>query len=272
VLLLEEVLVFVPQVHDAGHVHLVVGGEHGGGILRVLEAAGDGLAQARHLHALLARRVLGGDGRAGEGGRFGGGGGFRRGGGAGHILLHHAAVAAGAFDLFAREAGLGHRLLRGGRILHVAARRRRLGAGVGLRGGGARRGLGLLFLGSGRGARAFGDGGEERVDSHGFAFGGDDFAQGPGGGGGDLHGHLVGFQFAEHLVERHLVARLLEPGRDGRLGDAFPERGDADFDAHVSSLPSSALHSRAPAVVPCGWTRARWRARPRPGGPRRRAA
>ena len=56
VALLEAVPMGLPQGHDLGHVHLVEGGEHGGGVLRLApEAAGDGLAQARHLHLLLAR-------------------------------------------------------------------------------------------------------------------------------------------------------------------------------------------------------------------------
>ena len=58
VLLLEDVLVLVAQVHDRLHVHLVVGGQHRGGVLRILEALGDRLAQARHLHALFAAGIF----------------------------------------------------------------------------------------------------------------------------------------------------------------------------------------------------------------------
>ena len=53
-LLLERVLVAGAQGHDRGHVDLVEGRQHGGGILRVLEAPRDGLAQPRHRNALLA--------------------------------------------------------------------------------------------------------------------------------------------------------------------------------------------------------------------------
>jgi hypothetical protein len=56
VLLLEHVLVLLAQRHHRAHVDLVEGREHGGGVLRVLEAARDGLAQPRHAHALFARR------------------------------------------------------------------------------------------------------------------------------------------------------------------------------------------------------------------------
>ena len=74
VLLLEQVLVLVAQRHHRAHVDLVEGREHGGGVLRLLEAARDGLAQPRHLHALLARGVVGGRRRA----HLDGGGGLRR--------------------------------------------------------------------------------------------------------------------------------------------------------------------------------------------------
>ena len=62
-LLLENILVAGTQAHDLGHVDLVEGRQHGGGILRFLEAARDGLAQLRHFHALFARRIIDGRGR-----------------------------------------------------------------------------------------------------------------------------------------------------------------------------------------------------------------
>ena len=115
-------------------------------------------AEAGHLDPLLARRVLGGDGGAGEGGgRRRRAAGFGRGGdGAGHVFLHHAAVAAGALDLIAGEAGLGHRLLGGGRVFHVLAGGCRRGAGAGAGAGSA---LGAA-AGAGGGACAFGHDGE----------------------------------------------------------------------------------------------------------------
>ena len=59
VLLLEEILVFRALRDQRRHVDLVEGREHGGDALRLLEPARDGLAQPRHLHALLARGVVG---------------------------------------------------------------------------------------------------------------------------------------------------------------------------------------------------------------------
>ena len=60
VLLFELVLVFVTQLHDAAHIRLIIGGKHGSGILRFLQATGDRLAQASHLDALFAGRIIGG--------------------------------------------------------------------------------------------------------------------------------------------------------------------------------------------------------------------
>jgi hypothetical protein len=44
--------------HHRGHVDLVEGRQHRGGVLRVLQAARDGLAQPRHVNAFLARGVI----------------------------------------------------------------------------------------------------------------------------------------------------------------------------------------------------------------------
>ena len=59
VLLLEGVLVAGAHRHHLGHVDLVEGGQHRGGVLRVLEAARDRLAKLRHPHPLLAGAVVG---------------------------------------------------------------------------------------------------------------------------------------------------------------------------------------------------------------------
>ena len=93
--LLEGVLVLVAQRHDRAHVHLVEGGQHGGGVLGLLQPARDGLAQAGHAHPLLAlvqlaRRSAGRRARGGVGGA-----GLQRGQG---VALGDAAVLAGAGD------------------------------------------------------------------------------------------------------------------------------------------------------------------------------
>src|SRR4051794_9180794 len=53
VAILERLLVALPERHDAGHVHLVEGGEHGRGALHFNEAPRDRGAPLRHAHALL---------------------------------------------------------------------------------------------------------------------------------------------------------------------------------------------------------------------------
>ena len=72
-LLLEQVLVLAAQGHQRRHVDLVEGREHGGGVLRILEAPRDGLAQLGHFHAFFARSVVGGGRRADGDGRGRGG-------------------------------------------------------------------------------------------------------------------------------------------------------------------------------------------------------
>jgi hypothetical protein len=104
VLLLERLTVLRAQRHRRRHVHLVEGGQHRGGVLRLLQPRRDGAAQAGHLHPLLAvlhrpRRLRGGW----RGGR-------RRGAvqEGEHVALGDAAVLAGAL---AERLG-GYALLR----------------------------------------------------------------------------------------------------------------------------------------------------------------
>ena len=239
VLLLEGVLVFVAQVHDALHVHLVIGGQHRGGVLRVLEAAGDGGAQPRHLHPLFPRRVLGRDrcaggrGRGGRGRSHGRGGGGRGGGGLGDVFLHHPPVAAGAGDLIGGQALFRHRLLGRRRVFHILAFGQRFGSGAG--------GIDLFgldaFLRGSRGARgAFGHDGKAGLGIDRAALGRDDLGQHTGDGRGDLDGDLVRLKLTQHLVHGDRVARLLEPGGDGRLGHAFAQRGHHHVDILASHL------------------------------------
>ncbi len=97
VLLEEQVFVFVAQGHHLGHVDLVVGGQHGGGVLAVLEALGDGLAQTGHFDPFFAGGLIGGHRRArggGCGGRFCAA--FK---GLQHVLFHDATILAGPRDI-----------------------------------------------------------------------------------------------------------------------------------------------------------------------------
>ena len=112
VLLLEGFAIILPELHHRAHIHVVERGEHGGGVLRLLQPLGDGQAQPRHAHALLARGVVRCERRAGRGRRFrlrlalqqrlGGVGDARnrRGGTLGeHVRLQHLAAAARAFHV-----------------------------------------------------------------------------------------------------------------------------------------------------------------------------
>ncbi len=259
VLLLEQVAILGPQRHDMAHVHLVEGGQHRGAVLRLLEAAGDGLTQPRHRHALLARLVVRRRGRAcgrrrrrrgqarGKGRHP-----FNRGQ---RIRLGDAPVLAGAGDPARLDAGLGERLAR--------RRRGHAGAGAGV----AR--LAQPDGGRARGDRPCGPGldvgragidrspvvlahhrGAVRLDraEHGADIdrgavldrdGGDDAR----GRGRDLQRHLVGFQFDQRLVGPDEIADLLEPLADGRLGHRFTEGGNANFGRHCSVSGPAVGHS-----------------------------
>ena len=206
VLLQELVFVFVPKVHDRAHVHLIIRGQHGGGVLRVLQAARDGLAQARHPHPFLPRRVFGGDGRTG---RLGRGGGWRgsRGDWGGLRLDAARGFRQYVGFRFAAAGGLGG----GGRLRLFLFLRRFLSFG----GGGGR----------GAGAQRSEDG----VEADGLSFLGDDLVDRSRGGSGHFDRDLVGFQLADRLIRRDAVAGLLEPLGDSRLCDAFAKRWHLDF-------------------------------------------
>ncbi len=232
-LLLEDVLVLLRRRHDVGHVHLVEGGQHGRRVLRLLEAGRDGLAEPRHLHAFLARAVVAGGarlnrrgGRLRLRGRFG-------------IFLGDAAAAAGAFDLRDIEIVFGGDAAHGRRRLGIGGLRRRFR--FGFRGFGFRFRLGLgffwLFLPGGRSgclALAFADLAQERADLDRLAVLDHDFAEHAGSGRRHFDRHLVGLELDQRLIRRHLIARLLEPLRDGRLRHRFAQRGHANFRRHSS--------------------------------------
>ena len=61
---------------------------------------------------------------------------------------------------------------------------------------------------------------------------GEDLGERPGGGRGNLEGHLVGFELGDRFVGGDRFARPLQPLRDGRLGDRFTEARDLDFGRH----------------------------------------
>ena len=251
----------------AGHVHLVVGGEHGGGVLRLLEPAGDGLAQAGHLHPLLAGGVLG-ERPASAGSRR------ARAPARARARRRVGASARSTSSFMIRpsrpvpstcggvEAAVGHQLVGRGGVLDVARRgrgRRRVGGG-GAGGGDRRR--------PSAGGAAAGDAAELAAGLHGGAVLGVDLGERAAGGRGHLDRDLVGLELAEHLVLGDRVADLLEPGRDRRLGDALAEGRDHDLDRLL--VGRRRLRRRSAAALPAALGGRRLRRRRRRASRRRR--
>ena len=147
VLLLEQFLVLIAHGHHRAHVDLVEGRQHRGGVLRLLQAARDGLAQPRHLHALFARGVVGRRRRADLTAAAVCATGWARRGALDrrhHVALGDAAVLAGALDVGRVDAGFGGNLAHRRRQRHIA------GSGRG------RRGLASAGFGAARGGAAGG--------------------------------------------------------------------------------------------------------------------
>jgi hypothetical protein len=76
-------------------------------------------------------------------------------------------------------------------------------------------------------------------------FGGD-VAQHPGRRRRHLDRDLVGLELHQRLVDRDGIAGLLEPLADGRLGDGFAERRDADV-GHALN-PSFVMPGLVPGI------------------------
>ena len=227
-LLLEDVLVAGAQGHHFAHVDLVEGRQHGGGVLGVLEAARDGLAQLGHAHTLFKRAVIDRGGNAGDDGRQSGGGGDHRASGHGgeHVTLEHLTALARASNVVSRQ------VIVGGDLRGCGSRRHRGGSGLGRgrssRGGGDRRG-------GGRSASpASGDLAEQGAGGDRLAILGDDFREHARRGRVDFDGDLVGLELHQGLVRLHHIAGLLVPAADGGLGDGFAQGGHADFSSHAS--------------------------------------
>ena len=97
--LFESIFIKLAQLDHCGHVDLIIGGQHGGGILGFFEAARDGLAQTSHFHAfftlLIFKRCRGARDYHCSGRSCGccsDAKGLRR--GASHIFFHNTTIAA----------------------------------------------------------------------------------------------------------------------------------------------------------------------------------
>ena len=238
-LLLEDVLVAGAQGHHFAHVDLVEGRQHGGGVLGVLEAARDGLAQLGHAHALFAHAVIGGRGNAGDDGRQRRGDGDHRASGHGgeHVALEHLAALARTGDVSGGQVVVSGDLRCGGRRRHGGSRLR--GGRSSGSGGRLRRGCSHGSGGDRSGRRrsasaASGDLAEQGAGGDRLAILGEDFNEHAGRGRVDFDGDLVGLQLDQRLVRLHHIAGLLVPAADGGLGDGFAQGGHADFSSHAS--------------------------------------
>ena len=118
-----------------------------------------------------------------------------------------------------RRRGLGHRVRVAGRLRDGLRGRRpgRPGLAAGHRAGTVRGVVDDRELGADRDRLVLGD---------------RDAAQDAGGRGGDLGVHLVGGDFEQRFVRLYALAFLLEPARDGALGDALAELGHGYRDRH----------------------------------------
>ena len=211
----EGVLVFLAQVHDGRHVDIIECGQHRGRVLRLFEAAGDGLAQARHPYTFFTR--AGFAGRAGLG--IGHRGHFRlvhigKGVGFGGTAVAARARNAGGIDIrFGSDASHG----RGDRAIAGAGGRGRRGDGSGRDSFGCgldRSGGGAADARDDRAGRDRGAGGDEQFD--------DDTV----GGRRDFERDLVGLDLGDGLVLLHLLADLLGEGGNRAFGDALAHDGD----------------------------------------------
>ena len=241
-LLFEGVLVTGAQGHDAAHVDLVEGRQHGGGVLRVLEAPRDGLAQPRHRHALLAilRRW-----RAPERARH------RRGRAAGAARAQWP-LRSPIEDIALQDLAALARPFNGGR--HRSRDRRRFSRRRARQASRAmaRRALapGMRFCGGAGGGTGLACGSASDLDgaapapspiwpssaptptvSPSLAM---ISARTPDGRRIDFEGHLVGFEFDDGLVRPYGVAGFLEPAPDGCFSDRFAQGRHADFSCHLS--------------------------------------
>ncbi len=244
-LLLERVLIGGADRHYLAHIHLVEGGQHGRGVLRLLQTLGDALAQPRHLHPLLALSARARAGWLSRNRGFGRGH-RRRGGRSGrgeHVALGDAPVLAGRGNGGRIELVIGHQLARGGagggqrvgRAERIAGRSGGRARGGGRWGGGRWGRLWRLRSGRSRSGRlgrrggAFGDRAQQRADIHRIAFGHGHLTQNPSGLGIDLERHLVGLELDQRLIHGNRVAGLLEPLRNRGLRHRFTQRGHLDF-------------------------------------------
>ena len=223
-------------MHHRAHVDLIEGREHGCSVLRVLQAACNRLAQPRHMHALFTGGIVGRRRRAHLHRRSDRRRLRRRAlDRAQHVAFGDLSMQAGAADFRRVDAAFRRYLSYRGRHRHFRRplwSRRRL-----LRG----------FCGFccrrrcfGRSTGPFLDLAKQRADGDGIAVLHGNVRQYARCRSGHLERHLVGLKLDQRLIDRHRIARLLEPFSDGRFRHGFAEGGHADV-SHVSPFLSFAM-------------------------------
>ena len=252
VFLLELLLVLLAQRHDRLHVDLVEGREDGVGLLRLEQALGHALTQARHRHALLGtafqhaievnrgagnrqccRGIDGRQRRRGAGGRLGRG---VQGIGLGDATVAAAAGHLGGIDAFfgqqfgsSRHGDAAGATTRRGRCssLDRGSGGRRLGGSSGLRRGRTGGGFGVddgdQLIGHDRGAVALLDVGDHASRRR-----------------GQFQHHLVGLDVDQVLVTGDGVADFLVPLQQRGLGHRLGQLRHLDFNlSHFGKTPGS---------------------------------
>ena len=223
----------------APQVHLVEGGEHGGGLLGLDQALGDPGAQPGHGHALLGAARLAAQARllgrrrgrprprdrpAGRPARARPGRRPRR-----ALWMRPSRPLPGIWP-GSRSSSLTRRRAAGARTASAwpgaLRRRRRLGGGL----------LGLAAGAAAWTAPGASDDRQHRVGGDHGADLGADLPQHAVRLGRDLQDDLVGLQVDQGLALPDAVAGLLVPGQHGGVGDGLREGGDSDFAAHRGIL------------------------------------
>ena len=215
----EGIFVLGTQRHHRTHVHFVVRGQHGSGLLCLNQALGDGLTQTAHRYALLGTLTLDRWRSSGFGGCRGLGrflgrtilDGFL------NVFFQNATAFAGTFDLGNVQIVLGNHLASS-RCQHFATHLL-IGAFIVSVAGSAagRRSAGLVT------ATALYEGCQNRFGLNLAAFFCLDFRQGTIGRRYDFQHDLVGFDVGQHFVTLDRFAYFLVPGRHGAFLNGLGE-------------------------------------------------
>ena len=292
VALLERFLLPLAQRHHRRHVHLVEGGEHGGGVLRLDQAARDRLAALGHAHARLAAAAGGHAPPALRRGRPAPGcarrGRWRHGRRCAARPARQARPMAAWTSCFITRPALPEPCTRA--QVHVVILRDAPGRGRGARV--VRRSCRSPIRwtprprvwprpwrsarpggGRGRGRAALVHDGQQFADLDVLALLARDAGEDAALFRAHLEVDLLGLELDDGLADLDAVAGLLQPARDARLDDRFAELwnddvGHGDVGTIATSWPprSCAPASTTPPTAAARRPRDRRPARPAPSG------